>query len=248
MGVGGRGGPVNRSQLWDAHYLAVAMATVDFPPHSRVVGLEGEITALRYMQASAGLGANATGVVADDPAMRQTVVDELMRQGLPVYLTRELPGIETQYSFSGAGPLVRVWPRGAAQPSPPQQRLDIAFADGALLLTGVDWEVLDEAGGPTLRVAFYWQPQQPLSERYKLSLRVLGAEGELVRSDVFPLQQVAYTDQWLPDEIVRDVHALRLPSVDGQSEEAPARLQVIVYAADSVEEAGRGELPIPLTW
>lgn len=249
LGVGGRGPAVDRSHTWDAHDRAVAMAKVDFPPESRVVGLEGEITALRYMQAAERLVPNATGVVADNADRRRAVVEALVQEGYPVYLTRELPGIEARYSFSGEGPLVRVWPMGAAQPEPPLRPLDVPFADGALLLTGADLDVLNEAGGPSLRVAFYWQPQQPLDERYKLSLRVLGTHEELTRADLFPLHQVAYTEQWLPGVTVRDVHTLRLPFAPQNGGESmaqtPLTLQVILYAAESLEEAGRWEVSIP---
>ena len=44
----GRGAPVDRSHDWAAHDYAVDMAKVNFAPGSRVIGLEGEMTALRY--------------------------------------------------------------------------------------------------------------------------------------------------------------------------------------------------------
>jgi hypothetical protein len=45
---------VNRSESWAAHDYAVALAKVDYPTGSHVVGLEGEMTALRYMQKPRG--------------------------------------------------------------------------------------------------------------------------------------------------------------------------------------------------
>ena len=74
---------VNRSQSWAAHDYAVALAKVDYPEDSHVVGLEGEMTALRYMQMAEGLGVNATPVVADDPERRREIVEDLVASGIP---------------------------------------------------------------------------------------------------------------------------------------------------------------------
>jgi len=132
IGAGGRDAIVNRSQVWDVHDYATAVAKVNFPPQSRVIGLEGEATALKYMQVAEGFGAQASAVVADDPTLRQAAIAAAIAAGAPTYLTRELNGIEDRYSFSGEGPLVRVWPRGQAQVGPPQHNLDVSLADGAL--------------------------------------------------------------------------------------------------------------------
>ena len=59
---------------WTAHDQAVAMAKVGFPPQSRVIGIVGEVTALKYMQRSEGLGLNALPVAADDPDLRRALV------------------------------------------------------------------------------------------------------------------------------------------------------------------------------
>ena len=108
----GRGPAINRRNDWAAHDQARRMAQANFLPHSQVIGLEGEMTALRYLQAAEGLATNATPVVANDPAQRRALVEQGMARGLPIYLTRELAGIEATYSFSGEADLVRVWPRG----------------------------------------------------------------------------------------------------------------------------------------
>ena len=238
-GAGGRGAPVNRSLDWDAHNYALSLAAVDFPPSSRVVGLRGQMTALQFMQASAGMAANAQPVALDNPDERRAVVIESVAAGLPVYLTQEVAGIEDAYSFSGDGLLVRVWPRGEAQPGAPTHPFDLLLADGQLRLTGYDLAVLDQPGESALRVAFFWQPITQLSQRLKLSLRLLDGNGEVIRTeDRYPLRQVASTAAWLPGEIVRDVHDLPLPP-------AALELLVIVYDEASVAEVGRVTLPLP---
>ncbi len=241
-----------RLHNWQAHDYAVALATVAFAPSSRVIGLEGEATALRYMQDALKVPNLATPVAIDNPNARRERVRALVDAGTPVYLTRELDGLAEQYSFSGDGPLVRVWPRGEADPPPPTTPLDVSLADGVLRLVGYDLDVLQQAGGDALRVAFYWQPVETSTRRLKLSLRVQtengkplewpldSFEGVPVVADRFPLRQLAPTKTWLVDKPVRDVHCLALPPRE-EAEARPLRLQVIVYDAETVEEVGRWE-------
>jgi len=244
----GRGPLANRSSDWVVHDYAVDMATVDFPPRSVVLGLEGEVSALRYMQAAEGLGANAMPVAADDPARRADLLAESVAAAAPSYLTRELEGIGSLYSFSGDGPLVRVWPRGGSQVSAPQHTLEVDMAAGALRLTGYDLQQLHWAGGPALRINLYWQPATAMTQVFKTSIRLLGAsgapltyaDGAPAAFDQFPLRQVAPTTTWLPGETVRDAYAFYLPTGA-----PPATVQVILYDAETLAEAGRWETPLP---
>jgi hypothetical protein len=240
FGIGGRGDLVNRSQDWAVHNYAVALAKVDFPPESRVIAVEGQATAFNYMQAAEGLGRNATPIVADLPPARQAAVMASVAQGYPTYLTQEVEGIAERYSFSGEGPLVRVWPRGQAQAGTPHHPLAQAFVNGALELTGYDLEWLAEAGGPTLRLALYWRPSRLLPQIYKLSLRLIQNNRVLVQEDRYPLRLVAPTTSWLPGEIVRDVHYLAppLPTLPETTQ-----LRVILYAEQDGVEAGTVDLP-----
>ena len=244
-----RGPIINRSQNWAAHDYAVALAKTDFPPGSWVVALEGEATALRYMQQAEGLGRNATPIVANDVALRRATVAERVAKGVPVYLTRELEGISTLYSFSGDGVLVRVWPRGRAVVGEPAHPVDAPFAEGRLRLEGYDLDKLEQAGGPALRVALYWRPQTDLTQRLKLSLRlhspdgapVLWPRGEPVQEDFFPLRLVAPTTDWVPGERIRDVYHLPIPA---DAVTRPAQLVVIAYDADTLAEAGRWSIAV----
>jgi hypothetical protein len=243
----GRGAPVNRSGDWAVHDYAVDMAKVAFPPGAVVLGLEGEVTALKYMQAAEGLGTNAAPVAADDPARRAALLAEAVAGGAPAYLTRDLEGIATAYSFSGEGPLVRAWPRGTAQVGAPQHALGLAMAGGDLRLEGYDLQRLEWAGGPALRLNLYWRPTAAPAQTFKTSIRLLGADGAPLTYtdgapavfDQFPLRQVAPTNTWLPGELVRDAYAFYLPpGAEGGT------LQVILYDAETLAEAGRWEAAI----
>jgi hypothetical protein len=239
----GRGEPVNRRQDWAVHDYAVGLAKVDFPPGSRVIALEGEATALRYMQAAEGLGHDAIPVVANDPEQRRALLAEWSPQAIPLYLTRELDGIGNLYSFTGSGPLVRVWQRGQARAGEPSHPQTLSFADGQLHLDGYDLVKLEQAGGTALEVAFYWRPEQALSRTLKVSLRLQRPDGETVhwpdgapvQHDAFPLRMVALTPEWLPGERVRDVHTLSIPR---EALGHPARLVAILYDADTLAEEG----------
>lgn len=244
----GRGAPVNRSADWAVHDYAVDMATVDFAPASRVIGIEGEMTALQYMQRAEGLGLNAAAVVADAPDARRTALTAALEAGAPPYLTRELEGIAGAYSFTGAGPLVRVWPRGQVAEAPPAIPSDLTLLEGRLRLEGYDVQRLEWAGGPVARLTLHWRPTEPIERDLKVSLRVvddagnplLRADGSPAVVDAYPLRQVAGTRTWAPGAPVRDVHEAPLPAAAQD-----AHLLLIVYDAQSLEEAGRLQIALP---
>ncbi len=248
-GVSGRAPAEDRSNDWAAHQYALLMASAPFPPDSRVIGLEGEMTALKFMQDAEGLGREAQPITADDPAQRAAALAESIAQGYPTFITRELPGSEQMYSFSGAGALVRVWLRGHAQVETPAMPLDVELLGGRARLEGYELRVVELPGGPVLELTLGWLPSAPLSETLKVSLRLLDAAGAPVTDaaglpiieDRFPVRQAALSRDWLPGELVRDVHYLPMPPDAG----AAATLQVIVYDADTVAEAARVELPLP---
>lgn len=242
----GRAPGPNRGGNWDAHDAALALSVAGIEAGSRVIGLEGEMTALRYMQQSLGRAPGVAALVADDPALRRARLEEAA--GAPTWLTRELPGIERDYSFSALGALVRVWPRGHSAPPPPQTTLDLPFAGGALHLVGYDLEPLDGSAGRFLRAGLHWLPTSPLTQTLKLSLRVVDpsgaslslANGQAAQSDLYPLRLVAPTTTWLPGERVRDEAQIALPPAA-----SGAQLLVILYDEESLAEAGRALLPIP---
>ncbi|MCB0187922.1 MAG: hypothetical protein KDE31_26825, partial [Caldilineaceae bacterium] len=144
----------------------------------------------------------------------------------------------------------RVWPRGQAVVPPPEHALTVPFVEGDLLLVGYDLIWLAEAGGPTLRTVLYWEPQTTLHQEYKVSLRLLRADGtaltwpsgEAVTADRFPLHQVTPTTTWLPAEPVRDVYDLAAPR---QKVATATTLRVILYEAATLREVGAVELALP---
>ncbi len=249
-GWDGRGASSSRRSDWTAHDAALALTAGDLPAGSQVIGLEGEVTALRYMQQALGRAPGVVGVVADDPALRLARLQEALAAGAPAWLTRELPGIESTYSFSADGALVRVWPRGQAMPAPPTTPLEIPFAGGALTLVGYDLAPLEGAAGRQLRLGLHWLPAEPLTQTLKMSLRVVAADdparvlpmadGAPAQVDLYPLRLVAPTTSWLPGERIRDEVQLALPP-----NTTSAQILLILYDQATLEEAGRALFPLP---
>ncbi|MCS6825766.1 MAG: DUF2723 domain-containing protein [Caldilinea sp.] len=243
----GRGAAVNRADDWAAHDYAVDMAKVAFPSGSRVIGLEGEMTALRYMQEAERLGLAATPIVANPPAERRAVLQKEMANGAPVYLTRELEGVAEQYSFTGEGPLVRVWPRGEVEEHSPATSISLSLLDGRLQIEGYDLQRLEWAGGPMLRVTLYWRPLAPVDRDLKVSLRIVdvagtplaGKDGAPAVVDAHPLRRVAGTRSWPPGVQVRDVHEVPWPL-----HPAEAQALIIFYDAETLREVGRIQFPL----
>ncbi|NJN81051.1 MAG: DUF2723 domain-containing protein [Caldilineaceae bacterium] len=248
-GASGRAPLLNRSQLWAKHDLAVSIAEMTFPPQSHLVALEGEVTAIRYLQQAEGMAPELTTLAVNDPAQRRQVVASLLEQGKAVYLTREVQGIQSDYSFSGEGPLVRVWPRGDTGPSQnPEHPLDLSLAEDALRLEGYDLAWEERRAGRALKLTLYWRPLQLLESSYKVSLRMLDGVGNPIRranrervvEDRYPLIKVAEMPDWAPGAQVRDVQV-----VEGVPRSvSPALLQVIVYDAATGEVAATVDIDV----
>jgi hypothetical protein len=191
----GRGPIANRRHEWAAHDQARRLAQANFPPGSQVLGLEGEMTALRYMQAAEGLGTNATPINANDPTQRRALVEQLVASGAPLYLTREVEGISEAYSFSGEADLVRVWPRGESQVTLPTMNgpetgngetgngESLGLASPLLLDNGrvqIEAYTLRPIAGlaqPAHELTLYWRVLSPTDKILKLSLRLLDSSG-----------------------------------------------------------------------
>ena len=256
----GRGPAINRRHEWTAHDQARRLAQANFPVDSQVIGLEGEMTALLYMQAAESLGTNATLITANDPAQRRALIETTMARGAPLYLTREVEGIASQYSFSGDADLVRVWPRGqshivlpslrAVEPSAPQSPLKLG--DGRVQIEGYELRPIFGLAQPAQELTLYWRLLSPTDKTLKLSLRLLDAtgspylwpDGRTAIEDRFPLHQVALTPDWQPGELIQDVHTVQLPPLlqAAMQQAKLSTLLVIIYDNATSLEEGRIEI------
>lgn len=256
----GRGPLPDLGDVWRYHDRARLMTLADFPPGSRVVGIEGEMTALRYMQVAEGRAQGVALIAADDPAARMAQIDAALASGVPIYLTRELDGVAQRYSYDGEGLLIRMHPRpqpndGETSPgavvetvpataaiSPP-----IAVGDGELTIQGYTVRRIDTTAQPYAELTLYWRKVAPSTAMLKVSLRafdpsgapLLWPDGTPVVADEFPLRRLARTPDWPIGDLIRDVYYLQLP--EGIPPE-PQQLLVIIYDETTIVEVARIEI------
>ncbi len=167
-------------------------------------------------------------------------VDAALASGVPVYLTRDLPGASARYSLDAAGPLIAVSPK--AQPGGPSAAPPSGQPIGAgILLADAKTEVRTPHSGPVVRVTPTWVVTAPVKEQLKVSARLLDAAGkQLLQDDRVPVHFTYPTSAWVPGELVRDSYDLALPP---NAPAGPYTVLLILYRATDGGEVGRVQLP-----
>ncbi|NIO71862.1 MAG: hypothetical protein GTN71_23265, partial [Anaerolineae bacterium] len=87
------------------------------------------------------------------------LVDEILATGRPIYLIKEMPGLEIKYQLEPFGSLVRVV--GPAVTKAPDHAQRVHLSEEVLLI-GYDQEPHPPRPGQELRVTLYWQTQGQL--------------------------------------------------------------------------------------
>lgn len=212
------------ARAWGVHDYGVDMLA-HVAPEGRVVGLLGEMTLLRYFQRTQGLRPDVETVAADPEPERLAAIAAGVTSGRPIYTTRPVTGLAESFSLSVAGPLIRVWPPGRAELPPPAQQVDVALTPAVRL---VGWEILwrRPRSGPAARVHLHWQVEAPPTADFKVSARLLAADGRLLaqRDDV-PVHNTYPPTRWRVGETVRDGYDLALAAMPA----APVTLRIILY-------------------
>ncbi len=225
-----------RNDAWNALNCGLAMLDQALPPGSTIVGLQGEISLLRYLQMDRGLRPDVRLIDADREDERLAVVEAEVAAGRPVFVTRELPGLAAGYSLSAAGPLVRVWPAGAAAAPPLAQAPDAAIGD-ALRLTGFELSRIPAQDAATLRLSAAFRVDQAVTEDLKVSARLLAPDGSIVAStDAVPVHWTYPATAWRVGETILDVYDFALPE---NTDIAALTPLLIVYRAADGSEVGR---------
>jgi len=84
----------------------------------------------------------------------------------------------------------------------------------------------------------YWQVLAPVAADYKVSARLLDAEGnQIAQIDDAPVHNTYATSRWKTGETIADVYDLAVPS---DTPSGPYRLLVILYEPDTLAEGGTG--------
>lgn len=224
------------SRKWDVYDYGQDMLTA-VAPGGRIVGLLGETTLIRYFRDVLGRRTDVTVVPADREADRFAAVDAALAAGVPVYLTRDLPGAAGRYSLDAAGPLIAV-SRKAAPTAPAGGRP--AAAD--ILLSDIQTDVRQTHSGPVIRVMPTWVAAAAIAVELKVSARLLDAQGrQLAQNDRVPVHFAYSTTAWVVGEEVRDNYDLAVPRAAGPG---PYRVLLIWYRAADGQEAGRVEVAV----
>ena len=119
-------------------------------------------------------------------------------------------------------------------------------------IAGYTLHPLDGLAQPAQELTLDWRLLAPTDKVLKLSLRLLNAagtpyqwpDGRATIEDRFPLHQVALTPDWLPGELIQDVHTVQLPptlQADLLQMKSPTLLVIIYDNATTLEE-GRIEI------
>ena len=160
-------------------------------------------------------------------------MDAALAAGVPVYLTRDLPGAATRYSLDAAGPLIAVSPKAQPAPSSGQP------VGAGILRTDVKIEVRHTHAGAVVRVTPTWIAAAPIKEALKVSARLLDAAGkQIVQDDRIPVHFAYPTTAWIAGEPVRDSYDLALPA---GAPAGPYHVLLILYRATDGTEVGRVE-------
>jgi hypothetical protein len=224
----------DRSRQW-ATYDYGQDILEQVPSGSRIVGLLGETTLVRYFRDILGQRPDVRVTPADAEAARYDAVDRALASREAVYLTRDLPGASARYSLDAAGPLIAVSPKATPGPAPEGQPLG-----AGILLAASRTAVRETHAGPMVRLHVTWVPSAPITEDLKVSARLLDRAGSVLAADDRVPVHFAYpTTAWVPGERVDDVYDLPVPS---GAPPGPYGLLVILYRASDGSEVGRIEL------
>jgi hypothetical protein len=160
------------------------------------------------------------------------VLDLALSTDRPLYLIKEMPGVEVKVDVEAEDGLWRV--TGPSARGRPEHELDGQLA-GAVALDGYDLSPDRPRPGEGFQVSLYWQALRPLQERYHSFVHLIDDSGERVaQSDQQPGGIYYPTTLWRLGERLRDDHYLTVPA------DAPPgtyRLLVGMYAL-----SGEGQL------
>lgn len=203
-----------------------------------------EIVPLFYLQTVEKRALGYTGLFplmapdarfADIGATIQTALDA--GAGQPVYLIKEMPGLQTRFAVEPrTPPLYAV--TGPAVTAAPGVVVNQAY--GPLQLLGYD--VTPQ--GEDLQIDLHWQVTTPLADKYTTTVQLFDASGAKIgQSDYAPGGDYYSTKRWKPGETLLDRHSVAV--APGTT---PARILIGMYSgADARLLAPALELPFAST-
>ena len=224
---------LDQSQSRSARTMWEAILAAGPPEDAVLVSNDrDEMVPLFYLQYVEGRSPGLTGLhplMAPDERFRDlgATLDTALRDSgeQPVYLIKEMPGLEVKYRLEPASPpLVRVLGRLEGAPA-----VAVNEALGGLTLLGYDWEPGDGGG----RIRLYWRVDDRLGRDYTTTVQLMDADGQkLAQSDNPPGGLYYPTSLWKPGEELVEEHAFAASS---HLPEVGVTLLVGMYAGPSME-------------
>jgi hypothetical protein len=191
-----------------------ALLAEPLPPNAILISNDrNEIMPMWYFQYVDGTRPDLLGlfpqVTPDYPTVGK-VIDLALSTGRPVYLIKEMPGIEIKVDVEPEGLLWRV--RGPAASTEPESVRNDVLGD-AVALVGYGLSPLTPLPGDAMQVSLIWEALRRLDAVYHSYVHLLDASGERVaQSDRQPGGVYYPTTVWQPGERLRDEHLLKIPA------------------------------------
>ncbi len=235
------------SRRWIVHDYGRYLLDQELPyGESTVIGLGGEMTLLEYWQDTTGLRADVETVRADDEAARRAAVEAALAAGRAVFLTRPLPGLEREQPLDAVTGVIDVLGnpetllRVAAPEDKDPPRPTALEPMPGLRLLGYGLRPHAAHWQRWLRLRLWWQAPQVLDAPFKVSARLLDAQGRTVAAaDAEPVAGAYPAVAWRPGEVVADAYEIPLPAGLPPGD---YHLLVIVYDPVTTAELGRAAL------
>lgn len=228
---------VDRSHDLRARQFWEALLAEPIPKGAILVSNDrNEMMPLWYLQQIDGVRPDLLGlfpliVPEEGYANIGRLLDSVFGLGRPLYLIKDMPGLEIKYDLQGVNSLVELLsPAVSGEPDYPRNLL----LGEALELVGYDQEPHSPRPGQELRVTLYWCPRWGLESVYSSYLHLVSKEGQAIaQSDHQPGGIYYPTPLWKEGEIIRDEHTLTIPST---APLASYRLLAGIYAQEPLGE------------
>ena len=205
---------VDQSGNTRAHRRWQGILAEPLPPRAALVSNDrNDIMPLWYFQYVEDRRPDLLGlfplITPDYPTLGE-VLDLALGTDRPLYLIKEMPGIEVKVEVEAEGGLWHI--AGPAVQDQPEQAHD-GELDGAVALRGYDLSPDRPRPGEGLQVSLYWEARRSLEERYHSFVHLVDESGQRVaQSDHQPGGVYYPATLWRPGERVRDDHYLSVPA------------------------------------
>ncbi len=148
-------------------------------------------------------------ITPDYPTLGR-VLDLGLSTGRPLYLIKEMPGIEIKVAVEAEGSLWRVLGLAAAkEPDHPHD----ALVQNIVALSGYDQTPRNPHPGGPLTVSLYWEVLHPPQADYHSFVHLVDSTGQKVaQSDHQPGGAYYPATLWQPGEQLRDDHTFDIPA------------------------------------